>query len=74
MAGDGTLLQRYASDHDADAFAELVRRYAGMVYATCMRVTGNAHDAEDVAQECFLTLARKVLPSGTVTTPAPSTE
>ena len=56
---DGSLLQRYAEAQDADAFAELVRRYAGPVYGTCLRVVGNAHDAEDVAQECFLELARK---------------
>ena len=59
MDSDAVLLERYAARRDADAFTEIVRRYAGMVYATCMRVTGNAHDAEDVAQECFLTLARR---------------
>ena len=53
------LLMGYARDGDAEAFAELVRAYAGMVYATCLRVTRNGHDAEDAAQECFLELARK---------------
>jgi RNA polymerase sigma-70 factor (ECF subfamily) len=55
---DVTLLRRYAGDADASAFAELVRRYAGMVYATARRVTGDAAAAEDVAQDCFLRLAR----------------
>jgi RNA polymerase sigma factor (sigma-70 family) len=55
---DVTLLRRYAGDADASAFAELVRRYAGMVYATARRVTGDATAAEDVAQDCFLRLAR----------------
>ena len=69
MTSDAALLKRYATDRDADAFAELVRRYAGMVYATCMRVTGNAHDAEDIAQECFLTLARR---AGTISSSLPA--
>jgi len=30
-----------------------------MVFATARRVTGNYHDAEDVAQSCFLELARR---------------
>jgi RNA polymerase sigma factor (sigma-70 family) len=56
---DRSLLQRYAQSRDADAFAELARRYAGLVYATCLRVTRNPDDAEDLSQECFLELARK---------------
>ena len=55
---DAGLLKRYAANRDANAFAELVRRYAGMVYGTSLRLTKNEHDAEDVAQECFLELAR----------------
>jgi hypothetical protein len=31
MDSDGVLLQRYAQRRDANAFAELVRRYAGHV-------------------------------------------
>jgi len=56
---DDALLRRYAADGDAGAFCELVERYADLVYATCLRVTRNPHDAEDAAQECFLALARK---------------
>ena len=29
-----------------------------MVYATCKRILGNATEAEDVAQECFVELLR----------------
>ena len=58
MPNDGALLQQYARTRDADAFAELVRRHAGPVYGTCLRITRNAHDAEDVAQECFMELGR----------------
>jgi len=56
---DLQLLERYAETRDAEAFANLVKRYAGMVYATCLRVTGNRHAAEDASQECFLQLARQ---------------
>ena len=59
MSTDLALLQQYARTRDADAFAELVHRYADMVYATCLRITANAHDAEDAAQESFLELARR---------------
>ena len=55
---DMTLLGRYAANRDAEAFAELIRRYAGMVYGTCLRVLGSEADAEDVTQDCFLELAR----------------
>ncbi len=55
---DLELLGRYASAHDARAFAELVARHRDMVYAACYRVLGSQADAEDSAQDCFLRLAR----------------
>ncbi|MFC1737092.1 RNA polymerase sigma factor, partial [Candidatus Hydrogenedentota bacterium] len=54
---DTALLRRWVDRRDADAFNELANRYAGMVYATCMRVLGNQADAEEVTQDCFLRLA-----------------
>src|SRR6188474_374355 len=54
---DAALLRTYAARGDAAAFAELVRRYADLVYATARRVTGSSAAAEDVAQDCFLALA-----------------
>ena len=59
LPDDAALLDRYAETRDAEAFATLVRRYAGLVYGTCLRITANAHDAEDAAQECFMDLARQ---------------
>lgn len=56
---DIQLLDRYAKAGDAEAFSELVGRYQGFVYGTCLRVLDNAADAEDVAQECFLRLAKR---------------
>ncbi len=38
-------------------FEEIVRRYAGMVFSVCLRVTKSSHDAEDATQAVFLALA-----------------
>src|ERR1041385_5391828 len=62
---DSQLLQAWEASRDAQAFAEIVRRHAGMVYSVARRVTGNSHDAEDVAQAFFLELTGK---SGTIRT------
>ncbi len=51
--------EQWIGQRDADSFAELVSRHAGMVYATCVRVLGDATEAEDTAQECFIALARE---------------
>lgn len=55
--GDRELLRRWSNDRDADAFHEIVSRYAGMVYGACLRILSNPQEAEDVSQDCFLTLA-----------------
>ena len=55
---DISLLARWANDGDAEAFKEIASRHAAMVYATCKRILRNAAEAEDVAQECFITLAK----------------
>ena len=56
---DTALIERWTRLGDADAFNELVRRHAGMVYGTCLRIVCDHHAAEDVAQECLLEMARK---------------
>jgi RNA polymerase sigma factor (sigma-70 family) len=56
---DIALLRRYADDRDETAFAEIVRRYAGMVYAACYRVLQDRQLAEDVTQDTFLKLMRR---------------
>ena len=43
-----------------EAFAELVRRHERRVYAVALRLAGNAADADDLAQEVFLTAWRSV--------------
>jgi RNA polymerase sigma-70 factor (ECF subfamily) len=37
-----------------DSFAELVRLYQDRIFSYLWRLTGNAHDAEDIAQDTFL--------------------
>ncbi len=57
MSDDQALLIRYARSRDAEAFALLVQRYTALVFSVACRVTGNASTAEDITQDCFLTLA-----------------
>jgi RNA polymerase sigma factor (sigma-70 family) len=53
------LLREFVRAKCGESFAELVRRYAGLVIGTAVRVTGSREAAEDVAQEVFALLARK---------------
>ena len=57
-SSDQALLERWINHRDAEAFAQIVSAYSGMVFATCRRILGNAADAEDITQECFLRLSR----------------
>jgi DNA-directed RNA polymerase specialized sigma24 family protein len=60
MTDEAKLLRRYAEEKSEAAFAELVRRRIDFVYAVALRkVGGDAHLAEDVAQQVFVDLARK---------------
>lgn len=56
---ESVLLRRYVSGGDAGAFAEIVHRYAGLVYATCLRVLADKDRAADVTQETFFQLMKK---------------
>src|SRR4051794_13605952 len=55
---DRSLLDSFAQRGDTEAFAALTQRTAGMVYATCRRIVGDAALAQDAAQETFLQLLR----------------
>ncbi|MET0450452.1 MAG: sigma-70 family RNA polymerase sigma factor [Mycobacterium sp.] len=46
-----SLLLTRARDGDPAAFAELVSSSRGVVWAVCLRITGNTHDAEDALQD-----------------------
>lgn len=51
---------RRAQRGDIDAFEEIYRMTSGRVYAQCLRFMHNAADAEDLTQEVFLQLYRKI--------------
>lgn len=55
---ESALLRRFCTGGDAEAFAELVQHYAGMVYSTCWRVLRDESDAADATQETFFELTR----------------
>src|SRR5687768_15809701 len=56
---DEDLARRAAAGH-LDCFEELLSRYRDRVYRLCYRSAGNAEDAEDWAQECFLRAYRQL--------------
>ena len=45
---------------DQDAFGTLVERYQGPIYRLALRLAANEHDAEDILQETFLQVFRKL--------------
>ena len=51
---------RRAQAGDPDAFAELFNRHKGRVYALCLRMTKNTAEAEDLTQEAFLHMFRRL--------------
>src|SRR5580693_9506018 len=55
---DAVLLERFVADNDRQAFELLIARHGPMVLGTARRLVDNTHDAEDVFQAVFLSLAR----------------
>jgi RNA polymerase sigma-70 factor, ECF subfamily len=51
---------RLAQEGNASAFEQLYRRYNGRVYSLCLRILKNDSEAEDLTQEAFLLLFRKI--------------
>jgi RNA polymerase sigma-70 factor (ECF subfamily) len=49
-----------AGQGDMGAFEELYQRHNRRVYALCLRMTKNIAEAEDLAQEAFIQLFRKI--------------
>lgn len=54
----GAVARARAGDHDA--FRALVERYSPKVFRLAYRMTGNEQDAEDVVQETFLRVYRRL--------------
>jgi len=55
---DAVLLQRFIEDSDAEAFADIVRQHAGLVYSACKRILSDSELASDAAQDTFFQLLR----------------
>lgn len=53
-------LAQQSAAGDIGAFEELYRRHMRRVYALCLRMTANATEAEDLTQEVFTHLFRKI--------------
>ncbi len=57
-AADDTLTRAQSGDNAA--FAELYALHKRRVYSLCLRMVGNVTEAEDLTQEAFLQLHRKI--------------
>ena len=53
-AADEPRLVNRACNGDVQAFELLYRSHAGRIHATCMRLAGNAHEAEEFTQKAFV--------------------
>jgi RNA polymerase sigma-70 factor (ECF subfamily) len=53
-------LAQQAAGGDMEAFEALYERHNRRVYSLCLRMTQNASEAEDLAQEVFIQLFRKI--------------
>jgi RNA polymerase sigma-70 factor (ECF subfamily) len=56
---DSEVVQR-AQQGDADAFATLFHAHKARIYSVCLRMTNNAAEAEDLTQDAFLQVFRKI--------------
>jgi RNA polymerase sigma factor (sigma-70 family) len=59
MNDDAQWLHEYVSGGSDAAFARIVERHKGLVYASALRQTGDAGLAEEITQAVFIVLARK---------------
>ncbi len=50
-----SLLKQIRED-SSSGFQRLYETYKDRIYRTCLRITGNVHDAEDATHETFLTI------------------
>lgn len=54
------ILVRRLRDHDERAFSEFVRAYQNQIYNLVFRMLSNREEAEDVAQEVFITVFKNI--------------
>ena len=56
---DAEVVKR-AQQGDSDAFATLFHAHKARIYSVCLRMTNNAAEAEDLTQDAFLQVFRKI--------------
>jgi RNA polymerase sigma-70 factor (ECF subfamily) len=56
----GSDLIKLAQQGDSDAFATLFHSHKARIYSVCLRMTNNVAEAEDLTQDAFLQVFRKV--------------
>lgn len=54
------ILVRRLCEHDERAFSEFVRAYQNQIFNLVFRMLGNRQEAEDVAQEVFITVFKNI--------------
>jgi RNA polymerase sigma-70 factor (ECF subfamily) len=54
------LLLARLRERDEDAFSEIVRQYQDRVFNLVLRMVGNPSEAEDIAQEVFVTVFKSI--------------
>jgi RNA polymerase sigma-70 factor (ECF subfamily) len=57
---DFDLCLDFLKSQDSRTFRELVNRHSRLVYHIAFRVTGNHHEAEDVTQDVFVVILKKL--------------
>ena len=56
---DGKVVTR-AQGGDVQAFASIFEEHRGRIYSVCLRMTNNAAEAEDLTQDAFIQVFRKL--------------
>ena len=60
MLVDNTVKDGRRIQGDLQSFEELFKLHHGKVYSLCLRMTGNTTEAEDLSQEVFVQVFRKL--------------
>jgi RNA polymerase sigma-70 factor (ECF subfamily) len=60
MSADERLLLDRLRERDEDAFGEVVRLYGDKVFSLVYRMIGNRAEADDIAQEVFITVFKTI--------------
>lgn len=57
---DEKLVELFISSNDENAFEEIINRYCDKIYKLAFIITRDHHSAEEVLQEVFITLLKKI--------------